>query len=85
MIEVKSDSTTCFKLRFSGLGGLRLLRFDPAGITASISSGSTSKSDISLHFLTDLFEDDLLGIPLKSDCVGVLAAVKLSGDFDSCN
>lgn len=80
---------TCFKFKFNGLGGLRFLRFDSAGITASTSSGNTSKSETNLLLRKDLFDEDLLGIPLpllllfSSDCCVVLFT--LSGDFVSVN
>lgn len=60
------------------------MRLEPGGITASTSSGNTSKSGTNLHLRMDLFDDDLLAMPLLLNSDGVVVVI-LSGDFDSCS
>lgn len=75
--EGKSIDITCLRFRSKGLGGF--LRFVWVFITASTSSGTTSKSETSLLFRNDLFDDDLGGIEYFMS-----STINVSADFDSC-
>lgn len=61
---------------------MRVFRFVCACITASTSSGTTSKSGTALHFRSDLLEEDFGGKPLTATAAAAAGELDDTGDVE---